>query len=161
MTKKCSPHQWKAPEVGDDGIVCSGCGRWMHFIDDFGTAPQKAHSIIKAVMDRRVKEEAAVFVDSFDRAYEDARTRYERINERSYPSIPIAGYQEEFAKRIAKRTGFLDRVESWVAALKCEDLAEAYRIAHQSIPSDWPEYERRALDAVKGVSRAVGAVSHL
>ena len=154
--KKRCQHHWEAPEVGDDGLVCGRCGQWVHFIDDLAALPPKAHSIIKAVMDRRVKELAEVFVDSFAHAYEDARTRFEKVNKRSYPRIPVARYQKELAKRTTKRTGFLDRVEQWVAAMKRDDLADAYRIAHQPIPSDWPKYELRGLDAMAAVSRAVG-----
>lgn len=154
--KKRCQHQWQTPEVGDDGIVCSRCGRFMHFINDFAAEPYKAHSIIKAVMNRLMKEEAEEFVDSFGRAYEDARTRFEKEDKSSYPHISVAKYQEEFAKRIAKRTGFLDRLEQWVAAMKREDLAEAYRIAYQPIPSDWPKYEQGGVNAMQTISRAVG-----
>ena len=63
----------------DAGGGCISSTTWLLY-------PPKAHSIIKAVMNRLAKEEAEVFVDSFGRAYEDARTRFEKINKRSYPT---------------------------------------------------------------------------
>ena len=31
---KCSPHDWKVPEVGDDALVCQTCGRELRLMDD-------------------------------------------------------------------------------------------------------------------------------
>ena len=31
---KCRPHKWKWPEVGDDGLVCEQCGRFIDYFTE-------------------------------------------------------------------------------------------------------------------------------
>lgn len=86
--KKCSPHQWIVPEIGDDGIVCKACGRWMDFINDFAQAPYKAHAIVKS-MKKRELEHADEFINNFKFAYDDARIRFQIIHRRHYARLNL------------------------------------------------------------------------
>ena len=48
--KKCRPHNWKMPpQVGDKGLTCRDCGRFL----DFAKIPQNKMSLILAGLYKR------------------------------------------------------------------------------------------------------------
>jgi hypothetical protein len=44
--KRCRPHNWKLPEVGDDALVCLECGRSLDFVAEL--TPNMRASIVNA-----------------------------------------------------------------------------------------------------------------
>ena len=71
---KCRPHHWRAPNVGDDGLTCEVCGRFLSFLADI--TPNMRASILCAFSERRGDAAGEEFVAQFDAAHDDARERY-------------------------------------------------------------------------------------
>ena len=65
MTKKCSPHRWGEPEIGDASLECRACGFVLHF-DDIN--PHMETGICTA-QSRFGSDHAAQFADAFIGAF--------------------------------------------------------------------------------------------
>ena len=63
---KCSPHTWNLPLVGDDGLTCITCGRYLDFMGDI--TPNIRASIVNGVERRLGRDAARTFSDRFTRA---------------------------------------------------------------------------------------------
>ena len=51
MTKKCRPHSWRLPEVGDEALECDACDRRIDYRSEMTTL--KYASIVDACEARR------------------------------------------------------------------------------------------------------------
>ena len=69
---KCNPHNWKLPEVGDEGIICINCGRFLHFYNDI--TPNIRSSILNSMELR--KYPMGTFSEAFYKASDHITSKY-------------------------------------------------------------------------------------
>ena len=79
MTKltRCSPHWWKVPKVGDDGLTCTECDRFLKF-ERFDPRGNICASIRRAVDRLRAPDEAQAFEDALVAAKMDWDARKQK-----------------------------------------------------------------------------------
>ncbi|MYD72695.1 MAG: hypothetical protein F4W89_18440 [Acidobacteria bacterium] len=69
-SERCSPHQWKMPEPGDPGLICTACGRlleWQELADE----PYILESIVGSLKRRKGKDHADGFMAAAKRAVDE------------------------------------------------------------------------------------------
>lgn len=87
-TRRCRPHQWRVPEVGDDALECEACGRRLRFMEDM--TPNMHASILASIERREGDAAAGRFRAAYNAACDAARRRF-RPPQQS-PALPPSSY---------------------------------------------------------------------
>lgn len=73
-TCRPNPHEWRTPQVGDDALLCTACGRAMNFVAEMTN--NKYASIANAYRRRRGLAAGEAFGAALLAASMDAKARH-------------------------------------------------------------------------------------
>ncbi len=129
--RKCTPHRWAIPSVGNRGLTCERCGRHMDFLHDLH--PNTRTAIIASYRRRNGDRAAA----RFEEAVTDAITAY-RAAHGDEKCGPCAGRGPRTAHRKARRRRVVRRQQGSQPPKKNSARGSRRRgVAEQGRYFDW------------------------
>ena len=111
---KCRPHSWKTPEIGDDNLECTECGRKIDLME---ISVNVRSSILNSIEIRRGPDPLDEFKAALTAAVDDRRTRYTPrtptglVSASSAPKPLKSPFSEMRAHRDAQRKQYAKEYE--------------------------------------------------